>query len=392
MREFMRKAIKKSQRMNEVQLKNFVKLITDEYSILDAVMDSLSDGVIAVNAENKIVKYNRAAERILESNLCDSQEENIWEYINEKKIADFISSVIQNERGETTAEFNLLNEDKSKFIDVSVLPLVKEKKINGTIILVADVTEKRNEEIKTHRLESLARLTNVAATVAHEIKNPLAAISIHLQLLKKNFTACNLAINQKAQKHISIIEEEIERLNKIIVDFLFAVRPLKFEFALVDINALLNNLHETFLCEFNNYGISLSLDLQKDLPLIRGDERFLRQAFMNVITNARAAMPNGGFLDITTRLNQDMVSASISDSGQGISTENLNKIFEPYFTTKNDGTGLGLTMTYKVIKEHGGDIHVYSDYGMGTTFKFLLPIARYGSMLMLQDKNNTEKK
>ncbi len=387
MREFMRKAIQKSQRMNEVQLKHFVKLITDEYSLLDAVMDSLNDGVIVANAENKIVKSNRAAERILENSLTESQEKNIWEYITEKKIADFISSVIQNEEGETSEEFNLISADKTKYIEVSVLPLVKEKKIMGTIILIADITEKRNEEIKTHRLESLASLTNVAAAVAHEIKNPLAAISIHLQLLKKNFTACNLSINQKAQKHIGIIEEEIERLNKIIIDFLFAVRPLKFEFVSVDINEILKNLYETFFEEFNNKGIVISLNLQKELPKIEGDERFLRQVFMNVLTNASAAMPEGGFLDITTKLNQDTILISVSDSGQGILPENLNKIFEPYFTTKHDGTGLGLTMTYKVIKEHGGDIHVYSDYGMGTTFKFMLPISHKGSMLLLQDKN-----
>jgi len=387
MREFMRKAIQKSQRMNEVQLKHFVKLITDEYSLLDAVMDSLNDGVIVANAENKIVKSNRAAERILENSLTESQEKNIWEYITEKKIADFISSVIQNEEGETSEEFNLISADKTKYIEVSVLPLVKEKKIMGTIILIADITEKRNEEIKTHRLESLASLTNVAAAVAHEIKNPLAAISIHLQLLKKNFTACNLSINQKAQKHIGIIEEEIERLNKIIIDFLFAVRPLTFEFVSVDINEILKNLYETFFEEFNNKGIVISLNLQKELPKIEGDERFLRQVFMNVLTNASAAMPDGGFLDITTKLNQDTILISVSDSGQGILPENLNKIFEPYFTTKHDGTGLGLTMTYKVIKEHGGDIHVYSDYGMGTTFKFMLPISHKGSMLLLQDKN-----
>ncbi len=387
MREFMRKAIQKSQSMNEVQLKNFVKLITEEYSLLSAVMDSLSDGVIVADPKNKIVKSNRAAERILGNSLSDSQEKNVWEYIEEEQVSKFIASVIQNETGETTEEFNLIYADKPKYIEVSVLPLVKEKKIMGTIILIADITEKRNEQIKTHRLESLASLTNVAAAVAHEIKNPLAAISIHLQLLKKNFTACNLSINQKAQKHITVIEEEIERLNKIVVDFLFSVRPLKLEFSPVDINAILKNLCETFAEEFSDKGIAISIDLKEKLPAIQGDERFLRQAFMNVFTNASAAMPEGGFLDITTKLNQETVIISISDSGQGILPENLHKIFEPYFTTKYDGTGLGLTMVYKVIKEHGGDIHVYSDYGMGTTFKFMLPAVKKGVPLMIQDKS-----
>lgn len=404
MREFMRRGIQKSPNMNEAQLRTFVKLLANEYSLLDSVMDSLNDGVIVADSENKIIKSNRAAERILGTSfrgtslrstslggsvLGEGHEKNVWEHIKIQDIADFVSSVIQNESGQTSKEFSLKAdkpEGKNKYIEVSVLPLVTEKKIQGTIIMIADITEKRIEEIKNRRLENLASLTNVAAAVAHEIKNPLAAISIHLQLLKKNFTACNLSINQKAQKHIGVIEEEIERLNKIVVDFLFAVRPLKFEFVPVDINALLKNLYDTFFDEFNDSGISIALSFSKDLPKIQGDERFLRQAFMNVLTNAKAAMPNGGFLDISTKAVNDFIIVTISDSGQGILPEDMHKIFEPYFTTKHDGTGLGLTMTYKVIKEHGGDINVYSDYGMGTSFKFSLPIERKGAMLLLSDK------
>ncbi|UTC68348.1 MULTISPECIES: nitrogen regulation protein NR(II) [unclassified Treponema] len=391
MREFMRRGIQKSPSMNEAQLRTFVKLLANEYSLLDSVMDSLNDGVIVANSENKIIKSNRAAERILGTPLGESHEKNVWEHIKIQDIADFVSYVIENESGQTSKEFNLkagLPEGKNKYIEVSVLPLVKEKKIQGTIIMIADITEKRSEEIKNRRLENLASLTNVAAAVAHEIKNPLAAISIHLQLLKKNFTACNLSINQKAQKHINVIEEEIERLNKIVVDFLFAVRPLKFEFVPVDINVLLKNLYDTFFDEFNDKGITISLNFSKELPKIQGDERFLRQAFMNVLTNAKSAMPDGGFLDISTKSENDFIFVSISDSGQGILPEDLHKIFEPYFTTKHDGTGLGLTMTYKVIKEHGGDINVYSDYGMGTSFKFSLPIERKGATLLLSDKTS----
>lgn len=386
MREFMRKAIKKSETMNESQLKNFVKLIADEYALLDSTMDSLQGGVIVVNKNNKIIRSNRTAARILESHLSDSQEKNVWEYVNEIPVRNFIAATIQNESGRISKEFNLCTDDKTKYIEVVVLPLVKEKKIKGTVITIYDITEKRKEEIKTRRLESLASLTNVAAAVAHEIKNPLAAISIHLQLLKKmpaEKTSC-----EKAKKHIFVIEEEIERLNKIVVDFLFAVRPLKFEFAPVDVNSVLKNLCETFFDEFDGKGITMSLNLAENLPKIQGDERFLRQVFMNILTNAGAAMPSGGFLDIATNAKTDFITVTVSDSGQGILPENLNKIFEPYFTTKHDGTGLGLTIAYKIIKEHGGDISVYSDFGMGTSFRFMLPIVRRGFNLLLSDKTN----
>lgn len=387
MREFMRKAIKKSETMNESQLKNFVKLIADEYALLDSTMDSLQGGVIVVNKNNKIIRSNRTAARILESHLSDSQEKNVWEYVNEIPVRNFIAAAIQNESGRISKEFNLCTDDKTKYIEVVVLPLVKEKKIKGTVITIYDITEKRKEEIKTRRLESLASLTNVAAAVAHEIKNPLAAISIHLQLLKK-ITVNNAPAEEKTKKHIFVIEEEIERLNKIVVDFLFAVRPLKFEFAPVDVNSVLKNLCDTFCDEFTGKGITMSLNLAENLPKIQGDERFLRQVFMNILTNAGAAMPSGGFLDITTNAKTDFITVTVSDSGQGILPENLNKIFEPYFTTKHDGTGLGLTIAYKIIKEHGGDISVYSDFGMGTSFRFMLPIVRRGFNLLLSDKTN----
>lgn len=128
MREFMRRAIQKSQSMNEVQLKNFVKLLIEEYSLLDAVMDSISDGVIVASPNNKIVTANRAAERILANPLTESQEKNVWEYIEEEQIGKFIAGAIQNESGEITEEFHLISADKPKYIEVSVLPLVKEKK------------------------------------------------------------------------------------------------------------------------------------------------------------------------------------------------------------------------------------------------------------------------
>nr|WP_245608822.1 PAS domain-containing protein [Treponema putidum] len=131
MREFMRRGIQKSSSMNEAQLRTFVKLMASEYSLLDSMMDSLNDGVVVADSENKIVKSNRAAERILESHLSDNQEKNVWEYINSSDISEFVASVIQNESGQTSKEFNLKAdkpESKNKYIEVSVLPLVNEKK------------------------------------------------------------------------------------------------------------------------------------------------------------------------------------------------------------------------------------------------------------------------
>ncbi|QEJ95510.1 PAS domain S-box protein [Treponema phagedenis] len=387
MREFISRAINKSSKMNEAQLRDLIGRIAEEYSLLEAMMDSLSNGVIVLDSFHTAVKTNRAAARILGRTFHESSDKPFWEYIDDEKIAAFISSVIQNEEGETTEEFILSRDSGSRYIEISVLPLVEEHRVRGTIILLEDITQKKRTEINHRRLESLASLTNLAAAVAHEIKNPLAAISIHVQLLRKNFKACDLHINEKAQKHLNVVEEEIDRLNKIVVNFLFAVRPLQVELAPVNINKIINDLHQTFLDEFKKSGVYFSLRLDKTIPIIQGDERLLRQAFMNFLTNAKAAMKTGGALIIYTTWKDDFIEIYISDTGQGISEENLHKIFEPYFSTKSDGTGLGLTMAYKVIKEHNGDIHVDSVVGEGTCFTVYLPIHRHENQLLLENKN-----
>ena len=157
------------------------------------------------------------------------------------------------------------------------------------------------------------------------------------------------------------------------------------EFAPVNINELIKNLFATFQDEFSAAKISILPQLDNELPVIQADERFLRQALMNILTNAKAAMmPAGGELGITTRFDQERVYIIITDTGKGIPPDILHKIFEPYFTTKPDGSGLGLTMTYKVMKEHGGDIQVHSDIGKGTRFTLILPITRSEKPLLLE--------
>ena len=384
MNNFINKAVKKSFKMNEVQLRSLVQNIFDEYSLLDSMIDSLNDGVIILDANNKVIKVNKALFLIFNAKIGENI--NIEEIIDDDEVNRFINFTILNQEKCTAKEFFIQRKDKNQYISLSILPLVSNKKIHGTIIIISNITEKKINEIKTMRLESLARLTTAAASISHEIKNPLAAISIHVQLAKKNIASNEDVFNEKMKKHFSVIEEEIDRLNKIVVDFLFAVRPIKFEFRMVNINAVIISILDTFQDEFAMYNIQIKKILDESLPLLQGDERFLRQAFINIIVNAKhAMMKDGGVLNISTSREENVVVVLISDSGAGIPHNILNKIFEPYFTTKETGTGLGLTMTYKVIKEHGGDIHVYSDFGKGASFKISLPIMNDKSILLITD-------
>jgi signal transduction histidine kinase len=257
---------------------------------------------------------------------------------------------------------------------------VEKRRITGSLVHIDDITEKRNREIRLRRAENLASLTTLAAGVAHEIKNPLGAISIHLQLLQKALAKNNNVNNTDNQqnplfdKYFSVLNEEVDRLNRIVVDFLFAVRPMTLELREGDLNQLIAELAFFIKAELEQAGIRLLLELDDKLLPVLFDERFMKQVLLNLIKNAQAAMPKGGLLTIATIGSDSEIRISICDTGIGISPENLKKIFEPYFTTKDNGTGLGLTLVYKIIREHQGDISVDSREGGGTDFEIILPV------------------
>ncbi len=376
MREFIRRALQKTSRMNAEQMQSLLSLVTEEYETLNAVLDSLGTGVIVCDAFHIVVMSNKSAARILPMEFREAQDRPVWSCVRDQEISRFVEETIEAEDTVLSREFAIHELSVTRYVSVGIMPLVQKKAVRGTIISVEDITEKKNEEMKSRRLESLASLTNLAATVAHEIKNPLGSISIYVQLLRKAVDSCEARSDSKFSEYLDIVDEEIERLNRIVVDFLFAVRPLKFELAPMDIGDLIRSISTFFGEELSRANVSVVLDVAEGLPRIRGDERFLRQMLVNLVKNAMSAMPDGGTLSLGARQRDDSIVVAVEDSGVGIPQDVLSRVFEPYFTTKADGTGLGLTMAYKVVKEHGGDIRVQSEPGRGTTFTITLPVMR----------------
>jgi signal transduction histidine kinase len=267
-------------------------------------------------------------------------------------------------------------------LSIGVMPVVNDGKIQGDFIYVEDVSDKRAEEARLRRAESLASLTTMAAGVAHEIKNPLGSISIYLQLMQKLLSVDNDTCKEEMVEYLSIISEEVERLNAIVVDYLFAVRPMDTNPVMGNLNDLIHELITFVQYELIEAGIELEEDLGENLPDIRIDEKLMKQALLNIVKNALAAMPDGGVLTVVSQFKDGLVALKISDTGSGISKERIQKIFEPYFTTKDNGSGLGLTLVYKVVKEHGGEIHVHSKENIGTTFTILLPVPQTDKKLL----------
>jgi signal transduction histidine kinase len=189
------------------------------------------------------------------------------------------------------------------------------------------------------------------------------------------------------KKYFNVLNEEIDRLNRIVVDFLFAVRPITLELREGDINKLVLQTIELVRYEMEENNIICKLELDEKLPYILMDGRYIKQVLINLVKNAQAAMPDGGTLSIITNCVDNDVHITVKDTGIGISKENIAKIFEPYFTTKETGTGLGLTLAFKIIKEHNGEILITSKLGKGTSFELILPIQQKETRMITYDNN-----
>jgi signal transduction histidine kinase len=210
--------------------------------------------------------------------------------------------------------------------------------------------------------------------VAHEIKNPLGSIGIHIQLIQKALGNKGKLDKGSISKYLEVVMEEVERLNGIVIDFLFAVRPMNAEMEPKDLNALVHDTVEFVKFELEEAGVEVDESYARALPSLDLDEKYIKQALLNIIKNAIAAMPDGGKLIFETEVDANDVVLRISDTGVGIPEDQMAKIFEPYYTTKEFGSGLGLTVVYKIIQEHGGEISLSSKEGDGTTFSLCFPV------------------
>jgi len=382
--DFYRRALKKLDKLDTEQRRELLVSAIGEINLLETVLDSIDVGILVCDGNNNLVMVNKYAQRLLPLNY--SEGEPLVSAIADERIAEFFKETLLNRDRVMGREIDVDYNGRNRLFSANVLPLVQNRRITGSLIYIEDITERRKGETRLRRAENLASLTTLAAGVAHEIKNPLGSISIHIQLLEKNLAKINYT-NNKIDKYLNVIKEEVDRLNRIVVDFLFAVRPVKIELREGDINELISQMMEFVTVEMEQSKILCFLELDEKIPKITMDERLIKQALLNLVKNAQAAMPQGGVLTIATVLADNEIRISICDTGIGISRENLAKIFEPYFTTKETGTGLGLTLVYKIVREHQGEITVDSSPDTGTEFKIILPVPQKETRMIAYNEN-----
>lgn len=371
----LKKALERYELPNE-ELLNLIKDNIAEADLYKIILDKTPQGhLILLNSRIKYV--NIAFMSMIPTNrkLFNEIEDKLYEdFILDDEVVAYIKNAKSHHSLEDT-ELYFQSGQEIKTITLSYNSLETPEGFYLDIIC-DDITEEKVNEARLRRSESLASMTTMAAGIAHEIKNPLAAMQIHLQLLQKAFSKKGSLTYKDVERYVAVLEEEISHLNGIAVDFLFAVKPMNIRLKRADVNQVFEDLIEFIKPELSNHSITIETKFANFLPKLELDANYLKQAFLNIVKNAIDAMKDSKEkrLSFSTKLDGDFVAITISDTGCGIDNMKLSKIFEPYFTTKDSGTGLGLTVVYKVVKEHRGDISVASTIDKGTVFTILLPV------------------
>jgi two-component system sensor histidine kinase PilS (NtrC family) len=322
------------------------------------VIESLPSGLFTTDINGAVLIFNHAAELI----TGISKEAAIGNNIN--MALPFLSFPPESGRYEKILSENTGNE-KIIGLTISVLRDINMNK-TGFIGTFQDLTQIMKLEAEIKNKEKWAAIGELSANIAHEIRNPLASLKGSIEMLKEG----NLPEKHK-ERLMNIALNEMDRLNNIITDFLIYSRPKPLEIQKVDIHSILDSTLELLKNKEHKANISITRDFKEQL-FIQADPERIRQVFWNLGVNALEAMENGGELTVSTKNSAQNVTISFSDTGPGISQSNIDKIFYPFFTTKEKGTGLGLAIAYRIIEEHNGRLIVTGKPGIKTTFEIIL--------------------
>ena len=392
MRGYVKRVSQKAGKLSNEQLISLLDNMMEENENLYSILECISAGLLIVDNDFYLQQSNKIVESRLNFSvyLDDPKASScpIWEIMEDEEIGQYFKKCAEKEITNTTEDFTIMTSGGSvRFITITMTPLVHDGKTTGKIILVRDVTEKKNQEVLLHRMENMAGLTNLAAGMAHEIKNPLGAISIHIQLITKALEKARanndiLPAPKFVEEHIDVVNDEIDHLNKLIMDFLFAVRPVNASLQLKKPGILIQNIADFITPEFHDNDIKVKVVVNDNESRLLIDEKLLRDVMLNLAQNALAAIKTKqdatenyqGEFSIECASADNKFYIVVSDNGCGMKEETVAKIFEPYFTTKANGTGLGMTMVYKIVKEFSGDIQVQSQEGKGTVFTMVFPL------------------
>ncbi|MBI5182042.1 MAG: GAF domain-containing protein [Nitrospirae bacterium] len=356
---------------------NLYKEVLNAKNFTQTIIDDMPDGLIAIDGNENIIAFNKIAERI----TLLRKEDVINNSYKRFRALDFINSLIENAKG-------ISEQDNIKYINLKGEPFILrakasqlkdyEQNIVGALILFTDVTSFKEIAEKLRQSRNLIFLGEAARNIGHEIGNKISGLDMFAELLTQE-----LPVDDQRRPYANELKEGIGEMMGFLKKFKEVYKNISIYPAPIDINAIINKIlnRNSAIIKKRDINVENKLDT---IPAIEGDEIYLESALLNIILNAIEAMDNKGTLTVSTELKKtkakgSVIEIGISDTGHGISPENLEKIFVPCYTTKKDGSGLGLTITQKIIEAHNGTMKVESIINKGTALTIQLPLKQYPS-------------
>ena len=398
---FLEKLIERLGRIGPEEVQNYFLRLAQEKGFLETVFNAIQEGIIVTDSKGRITYLNEAACGLFGLEGGDV----IGKRLDERIRGLDLESLTQS-GGPVSHDMEFFY-PQNRFINFYIVPLMIEHRDAapvagggdsgqvaatvdergrsgsstpatgaaevGHVMILRDITESRRTVQQTIESERLNALTLLAAGVAHEIGNPLNSLHIHLQLMEREVQKLDDGAKADLQQSIDVARSEVNRLDSIVTQFLRAIRPSRPQLRPENINTIVEEAVRFFTPEIQDRDIVVEQELRSDLPLLQLDRDQMKQAFYNVIKNSLEAMKRHGTLRIHTDLDDTHVLIMFVDTGGGISAENLSRVFEPYFTTKPSGTGLGLLIVRRIVREHGGELSIESGQDKSLILTIRLP-------------------
>ncbi len=395
---FLEKLIERLGRIGPEEVQNYFLRLAQEKGFLETVFNAIQEGIIVTDSDGRITYLNDAACGLFGLEAADAIGKPL-----DERIRGLDWESLTQSGGPVSHDMEIFY-PQNRFINFYIVPLVIEHRESvagvadsgrvavpisergglastipgkaeqvGHVMILRDITETRRTAQQTIESERLNALTLLAAGVAHEIGNPLNSLHIHLQLMQRSVQKLDGKAKAELEQSIDIARSEVNRLDSIVTQFLRAIRPSRPQLRPENLNTIVEEAVRFFMPEIQDRNIVVEQELRSDLPLLQLDRDQMKQAFYNVIKNSLEAMQRHGTLRIHTDLDDTHVFIRFVDTGSGMSAGNLSRVFEPYFTTKPSGTGLGLLIVRRVVREHGGELSIESSQGKGLTLTIRLP-------------------